>query len=183
MENHRNMKNTILKRDSAHNEKSSVCVAIFDKEDILLTMRRDVPVWVLPGGGVERGETPEEAAIREVKEETGLNVTIIRKIATYYPANKLASLTYFFEAEIQSGTTQKTDETKDIAFFPTSALPQYLPPPYRDWIEDALQRFPQPLEKKITSVNYRTLLVYLVTHPILVCRFLLTRMGIHINSK
>lgn len=34
-------------------------------------------VWNFPGGGIEEGETPEEAAIREAKEETGYNVKLI----------------------------------------------------------------------------------------------------------
>jgi len=37
--------------------------------------------FVFPGGGVDEGETPQEAAIREMEEETGLHVTIKRKLA------------------------------------------------------------------------------------------------------
>ncbi|NBO24836.1 MAG: NUDIX hydrolase, partial [Chlamydiae bacterium] len=42
------------------------------KEKVLLIKRRDVPVFALPGGGVESNESAEEAAIREMGEETGL---------------------------------------------------------------------------------------------------------------
>ena len=38
----------------------------------------------IPGGGIEPGETPEQAAIRELKEECGLDGTIIRKLAEIY---------------------------------------------------------------------------------------------------
>jgi 8-oxo-dGTP diphosphatase len=37
--------------------------------------------YVFPGGGVDAGETPEQAAIREMEEETGLRVTVLRKLA------------------------------------------------------------------------------------------------------
>ena len=37
--------------------------------------------FVFPGGGVDAGETPEQAAIREMEEETGLRVTVLRKLA------------------------------------------------------------------------------------------------------
>jgi 8-oxo-dGTP pyrophosphatase MutT (NUDIX family) len=46
---------------------------IFDEQNrVLLSHRRDMDLWNLPGGGVESGELPTEAVIREVKEETGL---------------------------------------------------------------------------------------------------------------
>ncbi len=48
---------------------------IFDNHQrVLLSHRRDMDAWNLPGGGVESGETPVEAVIREVTEETGLEV-------------------------------------------------------------------------------------------------------------
>jgi ADP-ribose pyrophosphatase YjhB (NUDIX family) len=59
--------------------------AIIINNGSLLLMHRTKPdreYYVLPGGSVESGETPEEACIREVKEETGLVVTIEKKLAT-----------------------------------------------------------------------------------------------------
>lgn len=50
---------------------------IFDEQGrVLLCHRRDMDAWNLPGGGAESGELPTEAAIRETKEETGLDVVI-----------------------------------------------------------------------------------------------------------
>mgnify|MGYP004617922225 CR=1 FL=1 len=40
--------------------------------------------YSLPGGGIEAGETPEQAAVRELKEECGLDGTVLRKIAELY---------------------------------------------------------------------------------------------------
>ncbi len=49
--------------------------------DAILMVRHVEPTrsyWTLPGGGLEAGETPAEAAIREMREETGLNASVVR---------------------------------------------------------------------------------------------------------
>jgi ADP-ribose pyrophosphatase YjhB (NUDIX family) len=52
-------------------------VVIFDKKSrVLLNLCRDLDIWNLPGGGVENGELPDEAAIRKTREESGLKVKI-----------------------------------------------------------------------------------------------------------
>ena len=47
-----------------------------DRDRVLLCHRRDMDMWNLPGGGVESGELPTEAAIRETREETGWEVLV-----------------------------------------------------------------------------------------------------------
>ena len=161
----------------------SIAAIIFskDRKKVLLIKRRDVPVWVLPGGGIERNETKEEAIIREVNEETGFDVTISRLIGEYTPINKLAKYTYIYECAICEGTPTTGDETKAIRFFPVDQLPKLIPPPYPDWIKDAHQNN-TTVYKKISSVTYPTLIKNLLLHPSLVIRFLLSRMGFHINT-
>jgi len=66
--------------------RTTVAVVEFADERILIVKRRTVPFkgyWALPGGRVEAGESVEEAIVREVKEETGLDVEIVRKIGEY----------------------------------------------------------------------------------------------------
>jgi 8-oxo-dGTP diphosphatase len=56
------------------------------EDDRVLLMRRRKPgeeYYVVPGGGIEPGETPEEAAVREAKEETGLDVTLAGKLGVF----------------------------------------------------------------------------------------------------
>ena len=100
-----------------------------DKSQVLLVKRQDVPVWVLPGGGVDDGETSEAAVIREVFEETGLNVKIMRKVAVYTPINNLARLTETYECCPFQGDLQKGPETHSISFSHPSATKKSLFPP------------------------------------------------------
>lgn len=161
----------------------AVSCIIFDstKKKVLLLKRRDISVWVLPGGGIEPGESPEAAALREAHEETGLELRLTRKIAFYKPQNRLTKPTHFFELEPLSNTPRTGPETREIAFFSLNGLPKKLVPFYRLWIEDALQFSPQVLTKTIQKTSYWTFLIYLLTHPLLVFQFLLTRLGIHWN--
>src|SRR5215208_5343119 len=68
-----------------------------DQSEILLIQRRDLPVWVLPGGGIETGEKADEAVLREVLEETGLKVCLVQKKAEYLPINRWTRTVHLFE--------------------------------------------------------------------------------------
>lgn len=151
-----------------------------DKTEVLLVKRRDIPVWVLPGGGLDPGESPEEGAVRELWEETGFKAKVVRKVAEYLPVNKLTLLSHLFECQIISGKATTSSETKEIRFFSINHLPD-LPPPYEGWIRDAAANHSTVLRKKIEGVSYWILFKLLIQHPILVGRYLLTKLGIHIN--
>ena len=57
---------------------------IFDEESrVLLCHRTDMDAWNLPGGGVEGGESPWDAVVREVMEEVGLEVRVERLVGIY----------------------------------------------------------------------------------------------------
>jgi ADP-ribose pyrophosphatase YjhB (NUDIX family) len=68
------------------------CAAILNDDRILMVRHRTSArtYWTFPGGGVQTGETFEKAVIREVKEETGLDVQVVRLL---------------FEEEYESGTS------------------------------------------------------------------------------
>lgn len=101
---------------------------IVDPEGRLLLTQRFEPAipqihlkWQIPGGKIERNESPAEACIREAKEETGLNVEIISnqtlRIEQLYPDNKFY-LNVFLTSPV-SGTinTSLDHETHDARWF------------------------------------------------------------------
>lgn len=146
-----------------------------------MIQRRDVPVWVLPGGGIEPLELPEDAVVREILEETGFTVKAVRLVGAYLPINRLAKHTHLYECTVLKGRPTLSNESKGVQFFPLDKLPKLLPPPYREWIQDAQLQTP-PLKKLLTSVTYTVLLKNFLCHPILVFRFFLARLGWAINT-
>lgn len=161
----------------------SVAGAVFseDRNSVLLILRRDVPVWVLPGGGIDSSESPDAAVVREILEETGFRVKTVRLSGAYFPVNRLAKRTFLYECAAIGGTASLSNETRDVKFFPLDQLPP-MPPPYREWIFDAHAAKEPPPFKSLHSVNYRTLAKLFFLHPLLVIRFLMARLGLPINS-
>lgn len=164
---------------------NSVAAIIFnqDRSQILVIKRRDVPIWTLPGGGIELKETPEVAIVREVFEETGLTVSIHRPVALYTPINRLSKPTYVFECQIMAGKLTTGDETRELGFFPVNQLPKPFFFLHLDWIADAELRSSEMITKALTQVTYQRLAIYLCKHPLQVIRFVLSRLGLPINSR
>ena len=154
-----------------------------DRKKIILVKRRDLPVWVLLGGGLDEGESPEEGVMREVEEETGLQVKIVRQIAEYLPVNRLTQTTYFFECIQVGGEAKPSSESKEVAFFPLDNLPKRLAPPFRGWISDACLAKKEVLIKPTEGVTYWILIKLLLLHPLLVLRYFLTKIGIRFNAQ
>ncbi len=144
-------------------------------KQVLLVKRRDVPVWVLPGGGIDSGENSEQAVKREVFEETGYVIDIIRKTAEYYPINRLAARTSVYLCKIKSGESKLSPETASIAFFFIQNLPDSFFSVHRDWLRDALTHT-NLVEKPLTQVTYWAVFKHLLKHPMHVLRFFLTRL-------
>src|SRR6266568_4306337 len=86
-----------------------VYALIFNGESILLAHRRDIDWWNLPGGGMEAGETVDEAIIREVREETGLEVEVDQLVGVYSKPLK-QEVVLAFRCRVISGTPRATRE-------------------------------------------------------------------------
>jgi ADP-ribose pyrophosphatase YjhB (NUDIX family) len=128
-----------------------VAAVIFDGERVLLQRRDDNGRWGLPGGGVDPGESVRTAIVREVREETGLDVEPLRLIGVYsdpanhqvitYPdGNVIHYVSAVFECAIRGGTLACGAESLDLGFFAPDALPEDTLPISRIRIVDALAR-------------------------------------------
>lgn len=117
-----------------------VHVVVIRENSVLLAKRTDFEVWGLPGGEIETGETPAEAATREVLEETGLKVRLTRLVGLYTKPQWITvnSTNAVFAAEVIEGDLTTSDETLEVKFFERNALPETLIWWSRTEIEDAL---------------------------------------------
>ncbi len=84
------------------------------------------PGWALPGGFVDYGESLESAAVREAREETALEVKLVRQFHTYSdpgrdPRHHTVSTVYIARAE---GTPRGGDDAAEAKVFMRDALPQ-----------------------------------------------------------
>jgi ADP-ribose pyrophosphatase YjhB (NUDIX family) len=115
-------------------------VTLFDGDGrVLLVLRRDFPVWNLPGGGVEWNETPWEAAVREAREETGLEVEIRRLTGVYHKPSR-GAVVLNFEGQVVAGRPVPTDEGAESRYFPVDALPEPTLPKHVERIRDSAAR-------------------------------------------
>ena len=119
-------------------------VVVVSQEDKILMVKRDIePMmgrWSFPSGYVDRGEIVEEAAVREVREETNVEVELDRLLGVYSSRGAPVVLVAF-AASVRSGVAEAGDETQAVDWFPTDELPP-LPFPHddaiiRDWRDSA----------------------------------------------
>jgi 8-oxo-dGTP diphosphatase len=96
---------------------------------IVLIERRNQPLgWAIPGGFVDYGETVETAAKREAKEETSLDISLIRQFRVYSDPSRdrrLHTISIVFLAEA-IGTPQAADDAKNLAIFHEWEMPSVL---------------------------------------------------------
>ena len=109
--------------------------AVFREDGCILLVREvaDSGRWSLPGGWAEVNQSPREAVVREVLEESGFAVTV-RKLAAIYdrarhphlPPRPFHIYKLFFVCDIVGGAAQTSSETSEVAFFAEDEVPSDL---------------------------------------------------------
>lgn len=106
---------------------------------VILIKRKSPPEgWALPGGFVDYGETLESAALREAKEETGLDIELIKQFHTYSDPGRDArhhTITTVYIAKAY-GSPIAGDDAKEAGIFKKEALPEQIAFDHREILND-----------------------------------------------
>jgi 8-oxo-dGTP diphosphatase len=116
-------------------------LVVDDDGRVLLVRRADDRLWAMPGGWVDAAETPEQGAVREVFEETGLHIAVVRLLHT---ARRPRSIHLTYACSILGGELRRSDESIDVAF--------HQPDTVREWHADHRERVAAALGARSSPV-------------------------------
>lgn len=115
--------------------------------DVLLHLRGDIHLWSLPGGGVEPDEDWEAAAVREVMEETGYEVTLDRLVGEYHRP-QIGDTKRLFVGHVTGGEPRLSPpESIKVTWFPVDRLPFNRLPLHKEYVKDAAANQPEIIRK------------------------------------
>lgn len=111
--------------------KTDVRGAVFQDGALLLVREKlDGDRWTLPGGWADVNETPSESVVREIWEESGYYVRVVKLIGLYdpsrhdHPRTVYHRYTSFFLCELTGGAPAESIETSGVGFFREHELPE-----------------------------------------------------------
>lgn len=122
---------------------ATAIVCFNEQGELLLTRRSEPPCvgeWCLPGGFIEMGETARVSALRELKEETGLEGRIVRVIDVATRVNGYWGdvVLIGFEVEVTGGELEAGDDASEVQFFPLDSHPEIVFDTHRKVLKAAM---------------------------------------------
>jgi len=104
--------------------------ALFRENKVLLVRERSDGKWTLPGGWADVNETPSQAVLKEIEQESGFTAQVLKLAGVYdrktrnHPPSVFYIWKLFFLCEITGGEARISNETDAVEFFPMDALPE-----------------------------------------------------------
>jgi ADP-ribose pyrophosphatase YjhB (NUDIX family) len=111
------------------NPRPTVCAVVVEGDQVMLVRRAVSPrrgCWDLPGGFLELGEHPAEGLRRELREETGLEVTLLEPLGFFldsYPEPGEGTLNLYYLVRVSGGSPEPGSDVAEIRWFPRDGLP------------------------------------------------------------
>ncbi len=120
---------------------------VLSERGVLLTVRRELRGWELPGGEARPGESGEDAVCREVREETGLEVRVSRLVGEYRRSGFRPHTARVYACRPSTGALRPSPETPRVRWFDLDRLPDTLFPWFAGPLADALAQHDAPVER------------------------------------
>lgn len=141
------------------------------RDKVFLVFRSDYPIWGEVGGAIELGETPDQAVIREAKEETGMKVELIKHVGIYILPS--GHKEYLFEGRVIGGSFKPEFPGCRGKWFDVTRLPLSMTYHSKRMVNDAVNFTGEiPFEKQIRGLSARENWHLIFLHPLAMGKFL-----------
>ena len=118
---------------------------ILSEAGVLLAVRVEPRGWELPGGNLEAGEDDESALMREVREETGIEISVGSLVGEYRRSGFLPHTARVYRCQPVGGLIAPSLETPKVRWWDPEAVPDTLFPWCRQPLRDGLDRLDRPV--------------------------------------
>lgn len=145
-----------------------------DPTKVLWVKRRDLAIWVLPGGGIDEGETALEAVKREIFEESQIQVLSAKQTAFLKPVNRYTAATSIFVCETDQFNPKTTIESAAVGFFKIDLPPLPHFPLHYAWLKENLSS-KEFIERPIEEFSWLKVGAFFLKHPLTFIKYLMTR--------